>query len=153
MGIINTQAAENARKVRTGKDCCLLNGKGKLLATMETYQSKMSVNNTGFQPLGSVQEYDVNTGYKLSLNFTEIVVEDSEFIIDLMNYQDTGILPEWNCQGCITGRNGSVERMVYPNCVPAGDIDLQNVTVGDTIKRAWSLTVNGKAKLQGKLKA
>ena len=35
MGIINTQAVADGRKVRTGKDGALYNGKGKLLATVE----------------------------------------------------------------------------------------------------------------------
>ena len=34
MGIINTQAVADGRKVRTGKDGALYNGKGKLLATV-----------------------------------------------------------------------------------------------------------------------
>lgn len=153
MSIINTQAVENSRKVRTGKDGALFNGKGKLLASAESFQSQMSVNNTKYQPLGSNQEYEVNTGYGVTLNFTEIVVEDSEFIQDLINFQNTGVVPEWNFQGVLKGRNGSEERMVYPYCIPSGTIDLQNINVGDVIKRAFSLFVNGKVALQGKLKA
>ena len=51
------------------------------------------------------------------------------------------------------GRNGSEERLVYNDCVPSGNIDLQNVTVGDLIKRQWSLFVNGAVNQQGKLRA
>ena len=39
MGIINTQAVADGRKVRTGKDGALYNGKGKLLATVEVFQA------------------------------------------------------------------------------------------------------------------
>ena len=39
MGIINTQAVADGRKVRTGKDGALYNGKGKLLATVEVWES------------------------------------------------------------------------------------------------------------------
>lgn len=55
--------------------------------------------------------------------------------------------------GVIKGRNGSEERLVYNDCVPSGNIDLQNVTVGDLIKRQWSLFVNGAVNQQGKLRA
>lgn len=52
MSIINTQAVANAKKVLTGKNGALYNAKGKLLATMETYQAQVNVTNTKFQPLG-----------------------------------------------------------------------------------------------------
>ena len=45
MGIINTQAVADGRKVRTGKDGALYNGKGKLLATVEVFQAQMGVAN------------------------------------------------------------------------------------------------------------
>ena len=37
--------------------------------------------------------------------------------------------------------------------VPSGNIDLQNLTVGDTIKRQWSLFVNEPPELQKLLQA
>lgn len=149
--ILNTAAVKNARKVRSGKDGGLFNNSGKLLASMEKFQSQMSVTNAKFQPLGSNQEYETNTGYNITLNFSEIVVEDNEYITDLLNFQNTGVLPEWQFQGVIHGTNGSEERYVYPQVIPSGTIDLQNVSSGDVIKRAWSLFVNGKVKQQGKL--
>lgn len=152
-GIINTQAIADSRKVLTGKNGALYNGRGKLLATMETYQAQINVTNTKYQPLGDPQEHEIFTSYGQTLTFTEVVVEDSGFITDLMKYKDTGEMPEWNFQGVIKGRNGSEERMIYNYCVPSGAIDLQNITVGDLIKRQWSLFVNGNVKLQGKLKA
>lgn len=45
MSIINTQAVADARKARTGKDGALYNSNGKLLASVETYQSQMAVAN------------------------------------------------------------------------------------------------------------
>ncbi len=151
--ILNTAAVENARKVRSGKDGGLFNANGKLIASMESFQSQMSVTNAKFQPLGSNQEFETNTGYNITLNFSEIVVEDNDYITDLLNFQNTGVLPEWKFQGVIQGTNGSEERYVYPNVIPSGSIDLQNVSTGDVIKRSWSLFVNGKVKQQGKLTA
>lgn len=150
--ILNTAAVEDSRYVRSGKDGGLFNGKGKLLASMESFQSQMNVNNSKYQPLGSNQEFESNIGYGVTLNFTEIVVEDNEFINDLLNFQNTGIIPDWTFQGVIKSMNGgSEERLVYPRCIPSGNIDLQNVSAGDILKRAWSLYVNGKVKQQGKL--
>jgi len=53
----------------------------------------------------------------------------------------------------VKGRNGSEQRMIYRQCVPSGTIDLQNLSVGDTIKRAWSLFVNDPPELQSLLTA
>lgn len=41
--------------------------------------------------------------------------------------------------------------MIYRDCVPSGNIDLQNVSTGDLIKRAWSLFVNRPPELQNLL--
>ena len=148
--ILNTAAAANAQKVRTGKDGALYNSQGKLLASMESFQSQMSVNNTKYQPLGTNQEYEVNTSYGVTLTFSELVVEANEFITDLLNCQETGVLPDWSFTGKIQGLT-KTQAYVYPNCVPSGTIDLQNVQSGDIIKRAWSMYVNGKVKRQGTL--
>ena len=151
--ILNTAAVENSRHVRSGKDGGLFNAKGKLLASMESFQSQMNVNNQKYQPLGSNQEFESNIGYGVTLNFTEIVVEDNEFINDLLAFQNTGIIPDWTFQGVIKSLTGkSEERLVYPRCIPSGNIDLQNVSAGDILKRAWSLYCNGKVAQQGKLK-
>lgn len=128
MSIINTQAVANAKKVLTGKNGALYNAKGKLLATMETYQAQVNVTNTKFQPLGDPQEHEIFTSYGQTLTFTEIVVEDGEFITDLLAGMKSGEMPSWNFQGVIKGRNGSEERLVYNDCVPSGNIDLQNVS-------------------------
>lgn len=151
--IINQQAIEDSRKVMTGKDGALYDGNGKLLATMETYQAQINVTNSKYQPLGDPQEHEIFTAYGVTLTFTECVVEDTKFIYDLMSYLDTREMPEWNFQGVIKGRNGTEERMVYNYCVPSGNIDLQNITIGDILKRQWSLFVNDRPKMQGQLTA
>lgn len=150
--ILNTAAVENSRYVRSGKDGGLFNGNGVLLASMEEFHVQMSVNNAKYQPLGSNQEFETNTGYGLTLTFTEIVVEDSQFINELLEYQYTGVIPDWTFQGVIESITGeSEERFIYPRCIPSGNIDIQNVTTGDVIKRQWSLYCNGKVSQQGKL--
>ena len=153
MGIINTQAVADGRKVRTGKDGALYNGKGKLLATVEVFQAQMGVTNQKYHPLGTPLEQEILDSIGTTLTFTECVVEDGEFITDLLKMQSTGIQPNWKLQGVVKGINGSEERLIYPNCVPSGNIDLQNVLVGSLVRRQWSLFVNGEVKQQGKLKA
>ena len=87
----------------------------------------------------------------MTLNFTEVVVEDNAFIQDLFNMMSSGQGVRWTFQGVVKGRNGSEERMIFRDCVPSGNIDLQNVSVGDLIKRQWSLFVNRPPELQNLL--
>lgn len=82
MGIINTQAVADGRKVRTGKDGALYNGKGKLLATVEVFQAQMGVTNQKYHPLGTPLEQEILDSIGTTLTFTECVVEDGEFITD-----------------------------------------------------------------------
>lgn len=94
MGIINTQAVADGRKVRTGKDGALYNGKGKLLATVEVFQAQMGVANQKYHPLGTPLEQEILDSIGTTLTFTECVVEDGEFITDLLKMQNTGIQPK-----------------------------------------------------------
>ena len=80
-----------------------------------------------------------------------MVVEDDAFIIELTEAMETQIMPVWDFQGVLLGRNGSEERYVYRECIPSGQIDLQNITTGDVIKRAWNFAVNRPPKLQSLL--
>ncbi len=153
MSIVNTQGIANAKKVLSGKDGALYNDKGKLLASMDTFQAQVNVTNAKYQPLGDPKEHEVLISYGQTLTFTETVVEDNEFISGLLAGLTNGEAPSWNFQGVLKGRNGSEERFVYNDCVPSGNIDVQNVTTGDMIKRQWSLFVNGDINVQGKLKA
>jgi hypothetical protein len=148
---INNAAVEAAQRVISGKDGALFDGRGRLLATMESFQTKMSFNNSKIQPIGQNKEYEINTSHNVSLNFTEIVVQDDKFVDDVLTYQEKGTIPDWSFQGVIQRRGGGEQRYVYSHVIPSGDIDLQNVTGGDVIKRAWSCFVNGKVRRQGKL--
>lgn len=87
----------------------------------------------------------------VSLTMSQIVVEDDQFFVEVMEALETQIPPHWNFQGSLLGRNGSEERVVYKECIPSGQIDIQNVTVGDVIKRNWNFFVNRPPKLQSLL--
>jgi len=151
--MLNNRAPIDARKVLTGKDGALYNDEGVMLATVETFQTQVNVTNAKYQPLGDAQEHEVFQAYGVTLTFTEVVIADERFIQELFEGMKTGVMPAWNFQGVVKGRNGSEQRMIYRQCVPSGTIDLQNLSVGDTIKRAWSLFVNDPPELQSLLNA
>jgi len=151
--MLNNRAPIDARKVLTGKDGALYNDEGVMLATVETFQTQVNVTNAKYQPLGDAQEHEVFQSYGVTLTFTEVVIADERFIQELFEAMKTGVMPAWNFQGVVKGRNGSEQRMIYRQCVPSGTIDLQNLSVGDTIKRNWSLFVNDPPELQSLLTA
>ena len=150
-GMFNNRGPVDVRKVLSGKDGALFAEDGTLLATVETFQTKVSVTNAKYQPLGDAQEHEVFTGYNVTLTFTETVISDERFTQELFDGMASGFMPDWNFQGSIRGRDGTYQRMNYRQCVPSGDIDLQNLSIGDTLKRAWSLFVNEPPELQSLL--
>lgn len=151
--MLNNRAIVDSRKVLTGKDGALYNDAGTMLATVESFQSQVSVTNAPYQPLGDMQEHEAPQSYKVSLTLSQIVIEDDALIQEFLAGLKSGTLPSWNFQGVVTGRNGSEERMNYRSCIPSGTINLQNLSVGDLIKRAWNFTVNEPPALQKLLSA
>ena len=148
---INARAAGDSRHARTGKDGAFYNKDGVMLASVETFTSNVTFNNAKYNVLGDSQEHETSASYSVSLTMTQVVVEDDAFIIELMKALETGIMPVWDFQGTLTGLNNSEERMVYRDCLPSGQVDLQNLAVGDVIKRAWNFFVNRPPKLQNLL--
>jgi hypothetical protein len=146
--MLNNSGAADARKLLTGKNGAFYNGDGVMLATVESYQAQLNVTNAKYQPLGDCQEHESFSSFAVSLTMSQVVIEDDEFIKDLFKAMKTGSMPSWNFQGVLQGRNGSEERVIYRDCVPTGNIDIQNVAVGDVIKRTWNLTVNTPPDLQ-----
>lgn len=145
--MINKQAAADSRHARTGKDGAFYSQDGKLLATVETFTSNVTFNNASYNVLGDAQEHESPNTFKVSLTMSQVVVEDDEFIQELVLALETQIMPVWNFQGSLLGRNGSEERMTYYECIPSGQIDLQNVAVGDVVKRNWNFHVNQAPKI------
>lgn len=151
MSKLNTRAAADARHVRTGKDGALYSGDGELLATIESFQSQAAFNNAKYQVLGDAQEHEGMNTFGITLTASQVVIESDRFIEDLFEFMDKQILPEWNFQGVLRGRNESEERVVYREVIPSGNVDIQNIGVGDVIKRAWSFFVNQVPSLQSRL--
>lgn len=149
--MINTRAAGDARQARTGKDGAFYNADGVLLGTVESFSSNVSFNNASYSVLGNAQELESANTFKVTLTMSQIVVEDDAFIQELMTAMKEQTMPYWNFQGVLTGRNGSEQRVVYSECVPSGQVDLQNITTGDVVKRAWNFAVNQPPELQSLL--
>lgn len=149
--MINTRAAGDARHARTGKDGAFYNQDGVLLATVESFTSNVSFNNASYSVLGNAQELETANTFKVTLTMSQVVVEDDAFIQELVEAMKTQQMPYWNFQGVLMGRNGSEQRMVYSECVPSGQIDLQNITTGDVVKRSWNFAVNQPPDLQSLL--
>lgn len=147
----NERAAGDARHARTGKDGAFYSKDGKLLASVEQFASNVSWNNAKYSVLGDAQEHETANTFSVGLTMSQVVIEDDEFIIDLMKAMETQIMPVWDFQGSLLGRNGSEERVIYRDCIPSGQVDIQNVAVGDVIKRNWNLFVNRPPKLQSLL--
>lgn len=149
--ITNTSAVDDARYARTGRDGALYNKKGVMLATVDTFSSKANVSTQQYRPVGTLQDQNIPVTVGCTLTFSQYVVEDDTMIQEFLDFLRTGVLPEWNFAGAVKGDNGSEERIVYRNCVPNGDIDLQNVTPGELIKRSWTFQCNAMPELEKKL--
>lgn len=152
MAWLNTSAAQDWRGVLTGKDGALYNGDGALMATVDTFLSQSNWTNAKYQPLGSSREREIMQSVGVTITFTHWVIESEEMFDDMINYMENNIIPDWNFQGVLKNRQGSYERMVYYGCVPSGANDIQNLTVGDAIKRNYSLFVNGDVVKQESMK-
>ena len=130
----------------------LYDGDRTLLPAWKHFASKATYNNVKYRPLGDpLRNMRHPNSYGITITVTEIVIEDIDMFKTLMESMKTGVTPQFVFQGVLIGLNGSEERVVYRECIPSGDIDLQNVANGDVIKRNWSFFVNGKPDLQKEL--
>lgn len=144
----NERAAGDSRHARTGKDGAFYDMDGVLLATVEQFSSNVNFTNAKYSVLGNAQELETANTFAVTLTMSQIVIEDDRFIKELMEALEKQVMPVWNFQGTLLGRNESEERVIYRECIPSGQIDIQNVGVGEVIKRNWNFFVNKPPKLQ-----
>jgi hypothetical protein len=146
MNGLNNQSTLDTRKLISGKDGQLFvttrAGVNIFLSECDTFSSQLSPTNTDYQPVGSALVHAVNTGYSIILTLTESVVRDDVMLSEVIEDIRQGYFPSFDFQGKMRRRDGQVERIVYRSCVPDGTIDLQNLTPGEIVKRAWSFRVN-----------
>lgn len=144
----NERAAGDSRHARTGKDGVFYDIDGVLLATVEQFASNVNFTNAKYSVLGNAQELETANTFAVTLTMSQIVIEDDRFIKELMEALEKQVMPVWHFQGTLLGRNESEERVIYRECIPSGQIDIQNVGVGEVIKRNWNFFVNKPPKLQ-----
>ena len=149
IGVINTSAPSDVRKVMSGKDGAFYDDEGTMLASTESWQAQTTINNGTYQPIGDAQEHGHMTSFRVTLNFTEIVIESSKFFRQLIRGMQKHQLPVWTFRGYVRNPyTGKEENVIYRDCVLDGNIDLQNMQVGEQYKRPWSFIVNRVPELQ-----
>lgn len=149
---INTKAGGLAPHARQGKDGALYDGKGNMLATVESFQAQVSFNNAQFSVLGNPLELESAGTHKITLTFSQVLVASDAFVKGLSAFFSKGTPINWTFQGVLVSKGGkSQERWVYKNCIPSGQVDLQNIVPGDVVKRQWSFVVNAEPVLQKQL--
>lgn len=151
MNGLNDQSVLDVRKLISGKDGRLFvttnAGENIFLAEVDEFTTQVSPANTDYQPVGSCLIYSVNTGYSLSISFSEALVRDDVMMTELISELQTGYFPTWDFQGVMRRRDGQSQRVVYRNCVPDGEIDFQALTPGEIVKRKWGFRCNASPEL------
>jgi hypothetical protein len=146
MNGLNDSSVLDVRNLITGKDGQLFvttrSGVNIFLAEVDTFRAQLSLSNTNYQPVGSALEFAVNTGYSINLSLTEAVIRDDVMLQELINDLQNGWFPGFDFQGKLRRRDGNAQRIVYRWCIPDGNIDLQNLTPGEIIKREWNFRCN-----------
>ena len=144
----NDQATVDVSRARTGKDAIVYNGDGLKLAHIDSFQAQANFNNATYQPLGCTMELQTPNTVGVDITWSEIVIDDDQYIKDVIAFIGTGKHPDWSVQGVLLGDGeNNEERVKYSKCVPSGTIDIQNLTVGDVIKRNMSMHCNSAPQL------
>lgn len=155
--IINNQGFLDVTNLITGKDGQLFittsDNKQQFLAEVDTFQAQLSVSNTDYQPIGSPLSMAVNTGFSITLTFSEAVVRDDVLMKKVFDDLTAGFMPVFDFQGKLRRRDGQEHRQVFRSCVPDGTVDLMNITPGDIVKRQWSFRVNAMPEMISYFKA
>ena len=147
----NNRGAQDARRVLSGKDGAIYDEEGNLLATITAFQAQTNITNATYNPLGDAQTHKHLLSYEVTLSMTETIIESSAFIEQLYETMETGIPCYWTFQATMGGWDGSEERVIFRDCVPDGQIDLQNAQVGELWIRTWNMSVNSPPELQSLL--
>ena len=150
---LNPQAILDTRKLMTGKDgqlfCTTSDGTQIFLSEVDTFAAQMNVATTTVQPVGSAQQFAVETGYSVSLTFTEMVVRDDAMLKPLFDDLKKGKFPRFDFQGKMRRTIDGVEqRQNFTDCVLSGNVDLMSLAPGDIVRRNWNFHVNGAPDLQ-----
>ena len=149
----NPMSNTDTRKLMTGKDgqlyVTLSSGLQLFLSEVDSFNVQLNVNTTTVQPVGSPQVFAVETGYTVTLSFSEMVIRDDVLLQPLFDDLKQGIFPRFDFQGKMRrGIDGIEERQNFTDCVLNGNVDLMTLSPGDIVRRNWSFHVNGAPDLQ-----
>ncbi len=152
----NTTKTFDWREVRTGKDGTLYlkTDAGEFpIVECDTFRMWMSYTNVDFQPVGSYVNYAIPTGHTVHVSMTETVVRDDLMLDEIKDTLSKGT-PEFVFVGNLKKSeniSGSSQqkpsRVECTGCIPDGEIDLFNITPGETIKRAWTFRSNANPEI------
>lgn len=149
----NPMSNTDTRKLMTGKDgqlyVTLSSGLQLFLSEVDSFNVQLNVNTTTVQPVGSPQVFAVETGFTVTLSFSEMVIRDDVLLQPLFDDLKKGIFPRFDFQGKMRrGIDGIEERQNFTDCVLNGNVDLMTLSPGDIVRRKWSFHVNGAPDLQ-----
>lgn len=137
------------RYMHSGKDACIYDADGNLLCSVESFTAQANFQNATWQALGSPIQQEFMTGYSVTITITEAIIEDNQFIQDAFDFFTNGRhAPSWTFSSVLKGYDGSESRYIYRDCIPSGQLDLHNITVGDIVKRTWNLHCNQPPEIQ-----
>lgn len=149
----NPMSNTDSRKLMTGKDgqlyCTLSDGLQLFLSEVDSFTAQLAVSATTVQPVGSAQIFAVETGYTITLTFSEMVVRDDVLLKPLFDDLRNGRFPRFDFTGKMRRMIDGIEQRVnFTDCVLNGNVDLMNLQPGDIVRRNWSFQVNGAPDLQ-----
>lgn len=153
MAVYNNRMETDPRNTRTGKDGVIYSEDGKLIAEAQEFSSKVNFSNAKVNFLGDAQDHEALQNYGVTLTLKKLVIRDESYFQELIASMQGGYGVHWTFQGVVYGRDGSQQRIIYRDCVPSGDIDIQNINVSDVFSRTWNLFCNLPPELQSTLTA
>ena len=146
----------DVRRVYSGKDATIYDGDGNLLSTVDSFSATMTFNTADYQSLGSPIQQAFLTGYSINIEISNCVVESEQFLQGAADFSQFGRhAPAWTLRSVINGygSDGNEETWIFRDCVPSGDWNIANYSIGDIIKRTLRLRANVAPELQKSLSA
>ena len=131
----NPMSNIDTRKLMTGKDGQLYvtvsSGQQIFLSEVDSFTAQLNVSTTQVQPVGSAQQFAVETGYAVTLTFSEMVVRDDVVLKPLFDDLKKGKFPRWDFTGKMRRTlDGIEQRQNFTDCVLNGNVDLMSLQPG-----------------------
>lgn len=126
----------------------LFDQNGNLLAQVNRFEARLNLTNSDYRPAGQMLEVAIPQSYRVTLVFTETVINDTQFLGPVVSAIIARRQPKFTFQGILTRNDGKVGQYLFQECVPDGDITLFNVAPGEVIERAWNWRVNQPPNIQ-----